>query len=152
MTTWSLSFQRLEKVNPAAAELLRFCAFLDPDGIYEEIIVEGAPALGTLLSPVAADPFKLNAVIEELLNFSLIRRKHDEKVLIIHRLVHAVIKDTMPPSIRKQWEMQTFLFFDRAFQTVYRKRGELVAFSLLIQIYYNPIIDYLTQQLHIFNN
>src|SRR5438445_13431867 len=29
-TTWSLSFQQVEQANPAAAELLRFCAFLAP--------------------------------------------------------------------------------------------------------------------------
>src|SRR5258708_21387738 len=28
MTTWSLSFQKVEQANPAAAELLRLCAFL----------------------------------------------------------------------------------------------------------------------------
>jgi hypothetical protein len=29
-TTWALSFENIEKANPAAAELLRFCAFLHP--------------------------------------------------------------------------------------------------------------------------
>ena len=29
-TTWALSFEKIEKANPAAAELLRFCAFLIP--------------------------------------------------------------------------------------------------------------------------
>jgi len=37
-TTWSLSFQQVEQANPAAAELLRFCAFLHPDAIPEELI------------------------------------------------------------------------------------------------------------------
>src|SRR5207248_857422 len=36
-TTWSLSFERVEKANPVAAELLQFCAFLDPNAIPEEI-------------------------------------------------------------------------------------------------------------------
>ena len=34
-TTWALSFERVANRNPAAAELLRFCAFLAPDAIPE---------------------------------------------------------------------------------------------------------------------
>ena len=48
-TTWSLSFQRVEEKNAAAADLLRLCAFLAPDAIPEEIITAGAEHLGPLL-------------------------------------------------------------------------------------------------------
>ena len=59
-TTWALSFENIEKANPAAAELLRFCAFLHPDGIPEEVFSEGAPELGPVLGPVGSDAFALN--------------------------------------------------------------------------------------------
>ena len=36
-TTWSISFQKVEEANPAAAELLQLCAFLAPDRIPEEL-------------------------------------------------------------------------------------------------------------------
>ncbi len=39
-TTWLLSFQKVEKANKAAAELLSFCAFLAPDAIPEELFGE----------------------------------------------------------------------------------------------------------------
>src|SRR5205807_2457481 len=39
-TTWSLSFQQVEQKNPAAADLLCFCAFLHPDAIPEEIVIK----------------------------------------------------------------------------------------------------------------
>jgi hypothetical protein len=52
-TTWSLSFQKVEQANPAAAELLRLCAFLDPEAIPEDIIAAGAAEVGPLLHPVA---------------------------------------------------------------------------------------------------
>src|SRR5437588_8814842 len=42
-TTWSLSFKKVEQANPSAAEVLRFCAFLHPDAIPEELLTEGAP-------------------------------------------------------------------------------------------------------------
>ena len=36
-TTWVVSFQRIEAQPPAAAELLRLCAYLAPDAIPEEV-------------------------------------------------------------------------------------------------------------------
>ena len=49
-TTWSLSFEQVEQKNPAAADLLRLCAFLAPDAIPEEIITQGAAHLGPQLA------------------------------------------------------------------------------------------------------
>ncbi|GAC1436084.1 MAG: hypothetical protein PVSMB2_03510 [Ktedonobacteraceae bacterium] len=37
-TTWSLSFQQIEQQSPAAADMLRLCAFLAPDVIPEELL------------------------------------------------------------------------------------------------------------------
>ena len=103
-TTWSLSIEKIELANPAAAELLRLCAFLAPDAIPEEIITESAPDLGPVLQPVAADPFELNAAIEELHKFSLVKRDPDAKTLTIHRLVQVVIKDEHGPATHnRQW-------------------------------------------------
>ncbi len=36
--TWDMSFQKVEELDPIAAELLRFCAFLAPDAIPEQLI------------------------------------------------------------------------------------------------------------------
>ncbi len=38
--TWKLAFEKVEKANPPAADLLRLCAFLAPDAIPESILVE----------------------------------------------------------------------------------------------------------------
>lgn len=55
-TTWSLSFQKVEVANPAAAEFLRLCAFLAPDAIPEELIKEGAAYWSPPLQQAVADP------------------------------------------------------------------------------------------------
>ncbi len=55
--TFTLPFELVERTNPAAADLLRLCAFLHPDAIPEALLTEGAPDLGPVLQPVAADPF-----------------------------------------------------------------------------------------------
>ena len=44
-TTWPLSFENLEHTNAASADLLRFCGFLAPDAIPEELILVGAADL-----------------------------------------------------------------------------------------------------------
>lgn len=102
-TTWSLSFQKVEQANPAAAELLRLCAFLAPDTIPEELIRNGVSCWSPKLKQVAADPFKLNMAFEELLKFSLMRRQPETETLSIHRLVQAVLKDVMKRGKQRQW-------------------------------------------------
>jgi tetratricopeptide (TPR) repeat protein len=114
-TTWSLSFEKVEKANPAAADLLRLCAFLHPDAIPEEIIIEGADDLGPTLQPVASDPFELDAAIEELRKYSLLRRDPDAKTLSIHRLVQEVLKDGMDQDTQRQWAEGTVHAVNSAF-------------------------------------
>src|SRR6266516_62194 len=102
-TTWSLAFEHVERANSAAIELMRFCAYLSPDAIPEELISEGAPHLCSVLQPVAADRSKLNAAIAELLKYSLIRRDATTHTLTIHRLVQAVSKDEMDEETQRHW-------------------------------------------------
>jgi hypothetical protein len=101
-TTWSLAFEKLQQANPAAADLLRLCSFLDPDVIQEEIITEGASELGSVLQPIAADPIKLNDAIGTLLSYSLVRRNPDH-TLSIHRLVQVIFKHSMNKSTQRRW-------------------------------------------------
>jgi tetratricopeptide (TPR) repeat protein len=102
-TTWSLSFQKIEQANPAAAELLRLCAFLAPDRIPEELIIEGAAHWPPALQHAAADRFIFNQLVEELLAFSLVKRRAEDHLLSIHRLVQAVQRETIEPGEQRQW-------------------------------------------------
>jgi tetratricopeptide (TPR) repeat protein len=102
-TTWSLSFKNVEQANAAAAELLRFCAFLAPDAIPEELFAESAADLGPTLEPVAEDPSRFNAAIKELLKYSLVHRDPETKTLSIHRLVQEVLKDQMDAETQRLW-------------------------------------------------
>jgi hypothetical protein len=94
-TNWSLALEKIEQINPAAVDLLRFCAFLDPVSISEEMIISCASDLGPLLKTIISHPHQFNAAIKELLRFSLIHRDPRKNVLTVHRLVQAVIKDEM---------------------------------------------------------
>src|SRR5205085_3479919 len=59
-TTWSLSFQNVERDNPAAAELLRLCAFFAPDDIPLKILAGGAKELPKSLPPTITDELSPN--------------------------------------------------------------------------------------------
>ena len=113
--TWALSLEKIEEANPAAAELLNLCAFLHPDAIPEEIFSEGAEELGPILSPVAANAFKLNAAIKEVLKYSLLRRDSGAKTLDIHRLVQVVLQKAMDEAIKKQWAERAVRVINRLF-------------------------------------
>lgn len=114
-TTWNISFERVEAVNPAAAELLRFCAFLAPDAIPEELLSKGAAHLGRVLAPVATDAYRLNEAIEALRAYSLIERDPGKRALSVHRLVQAVLRDSLPASKRKQWERRAVFALQATF-------------------------------------
>ena len=114
-TTFSLSFEKLKTLNPAAIELLEFCAFLHPDAIPEEMIIGGASALPPLLRTTATDPIEFDRAIENLLKFSFIQRKSDQNILIVHRLVQAVVKDTMNEERQREYLEQIV----RAINTVF---------------------------------
>lgn len=121
-TTWRLSFAKVEQINPAAAALLRLCTFLHPDDIPEAFITNGATLLGPLLEPVAADPAQLDAAIATLRKFSLVRRHAQQKMLTIHRLVQAVLKDAMDTETQRLWAGRVVRVINRSFP-----RGDQVA-------------------------
>ena len=122
-TTWSVSFHEVEQANPAAAHLLRLCAFLDPDTIPEELITSGAPDLGPILGPVAADHLRLDDAIEELQRYSLLQFNRVTKSLSIHRLVQVILKEDMKVilkedrkvGMRARWAERAVRVVDRAF-------------------------------------
>jgi len=105
--TFSYSIEKIEKISPTAVELLRFCAFLHADAIPEELIINGASELGSTLQPVASDPFLLGETLVILRKFSLVRRNSKTNTLSIHRLVQAVLQDSMNEKTRHLWAERT---------------------------------------------
>ncbi len=102
-TTWDLSFQQIEQAQPAAAELLRLCAYLSPDHIPEELLTEGAPHWPPLLQQAVTDALRFNELLEALLAFSMVKRLVHERLLSLHRLVQAVQMDRMDSEERCLW-------------------------------------------------
>lgn len=103
MVTLSLTYQRVEQANQAAADLLCLCAFLHPDAISEEFLEKGSAELGPILHSIINDPYQFNQTIAVLRHFSLIRRHFGTRMLSIHRLVQKFIRESLDPATARQW-------------------------------------------------
>ncbi len=114
-TTWRLSFEQVQQANAAAADLLRCCAFFDPDTIPEELILAGAEALGPILSPLSSNPLALNEAMGTLWKYSLVRRNLDARIITLHRLVQAVLQDAMEHEEQRCWSERVVCAVQRVF-------------------------------------
>jgi len=101
--TFSSSFEKIGKISPAAVELLRCSAFLHPEAIPEELIIKGNAELGPALQPLATDPILLDEVLGLLRKFSLVHRNSDTNTLSVHRLVQAVLQESMNEETQRLW-------------------------------------------------
>jgi serine/threonine protein kinase/tetratricopeptide (TPR) repeat protein len=116
--TFSTLFEKVEKISPTAMELFRFCAFLHPEGIPEEMIVHGAAELGPTLQCVATDPLSLDETIVTLRRFSLVSRHADTNMLSVHSLVQTVLQNRMHEQTRQMWAERTVRAVNRALPNI----------------------------------
>jgi nucleoside phosphorylase/tetratricopeptide (TPR) repeat protein len=100
-TTWELSFQKVKEASLAAADLLNLCAFLAPDDIPRELLVEGAEHLPESLDAAVHDPVAFNDALAVLRRYSLMEVADD--ALAVHRLVQAVVRDRLNKKGKEQW-------------------------------------------------
>jgi tetratricopeptide (TPR) repeat protein/transcriptional regulator with XRE-family HTH domain len=122
--TWLMALDKIEQTNPAAVELLRFCAFLHPKNIPESMMINGADALGPILQRAATDRLAWNKAIAALLKYSLITRNGTKKLLTIHSLVQAVILDDMPQEAVQEWAGRALRVVSAAFPKVEQKNWQ----------------------------
>jgi tetratricopeptide (TPR) repeat protein len=121
-TTWAANFEAVEKESPAAADVLRFSAFLAPDAIPFELLTRGAPELGRPLNEALAsaegDPLVVVDLLRTLARFSLIRLDGMNETYGIHRMVQEVLKDAMGDAARHLWSERAVRAAAQAFPVV----------------------------------
>jgi tetratricopeptide (TPR) repeat protein len=115
-TTWELSFQKVKEESPVAADLLNLCAFLAPNDIPKELLVEGAKHLPKSLATAVQDPVALNDALAALRRYSLMEVADD--ALAVHRLVQAVVRDRLHKKGKEQWAGAAVEMVDSAFPGV----------------------------------
>jgi tetratricopeptide (TPR) repeat protein len=118
VTTWTLSFEQLERANGAAADLLRLCAVLHPDAIPEEFFSAGKAFLGEQLGAAAADPLHLHEAFRAVSAYSLLSHQVQERALSIHRLVQAVLWEAMSEPEREVWQWRAIRALNAAFPEI----------------------------------
>jgi hypothetical protein len=100
--TWLLHFDLLRQERPAAVELLRLCAFLDPDDIDLDLLSAGRAETGEVLAGVLGDKLERTEVASALAATSLVSRS-SEGHLRVHRLVQAVTRDQLDDHQAAEW-------------------------------------------------
>lgn len=114
-TTFKGALQEIKRTYPAAVDLLHICAFLSPEAIPEEIFAEGTMYRDSRLASIAQDVLLLDEVLAALGTCSLLQRQPEEKMLTIHRLVQAVLRETLEETERRRWAEQAMLLVNSAF-------------------------------------
>ncbi len=104
--TWLLSFTQLSGEHPAAVELLRLCAFLDPDDIDLELLSAGREETGEVLCWVLGDRLGRIEAVGALASSSL-ATVPVEGHLRVHRLVQAVTRDQLDDGQAVEWVKRT---------------------------------------------
>jgi tetratricopeptide (TPR) repeat protein len=112
-TTWEISFQQVQMMSPAAADLLNVCAFLAPDDIPRELLSEGAQHLPPSLAVVVMNPVMVDDAVAVLRRYSLIEVIGD--ALYIHQLVQAVARDRLQKDDQKKLADAAVRFVNQAF-------------------------------------
>ncbi|MDR0459292.1 MAG: tetratricopeptide repeat protein [Coriobacteriales bacterium] len=93
LTTWSISFGAIESV--AAKQLFNVCAYLAPDDIPLNLLIDGREELPEKLqSELCSDEFLQDELLDELRHYSLIslKRENNDPLISIHRLVQQVVR------------------------------------------------------------
>jgi tetratricopeptide (TPR) repeat protein len=100
--TWLLSFTQLSVEHPAAVELLRLCAFLDPDDIDLDFLNAGRAETGEVLARVLGNQPERTEAAGALAATSLVTVSAKDH-LRVHRLVQAVTRDQLDDGQAAEW-------------------------------------------------
>ena len=115
--TFLLSFEKVKESRngKTAAKLLQLLSFLNPDGTLLEFLEDGKNGLDQELHDVIQDSISFDEALTTLETFSLIRRSGNGKLLLIHRLTQAVVKDEMPDEVFRGLSCAVIGLCDAAF-------------------------------------
>jgi transcriptional regulator with XRE-family HTH domain len=105
VATFSLSFQYVEQKSPLAARVLKLCAFLAPDAIPEELILQGCLRFDLPSQALSDNPWLFDETIALLRSSSLVSRAAATKMLTVHHLMQVVLQESMPLREQEEWNL-----------------------------------------------
>ena len=86
---------RLDREDPAAAQLANVCAFLAPEPVPEDLFTGAPGELAGEIAARAADPLAWRQTLAQLARQSLARI--DQRGLVMHRLTQTILRDRLTP-------------------------------------------------------
>jgi tetratricopeptide (TPR) repeat protein/transcriptional regulator with XRE-family HTH domain len=116
--TFHLSSEQAQREQPAAADLLRVCAVLHAEQIPEELFVAGAAHLGPDVAALGADAAHFDQAVAVLRRLSLVQRQAQTHTLSLHRLVQAVLRESMSQQEQAVWLNRVMAALNAAFPEV----------------------------------
>ncbi len=93
-STWAVTLERVRRLSPAATDLLQATAFLAPEAIPEELVVQGAQHLSPALADLGGalnEGLALAELLAPLVGHSLIQRAQERRSFRVHRLLQESI-------------------------------------------------------------
>ncbi|MGP3955417.1 FxSxx-COOH system tetratricopeptide repeat protein [Nonomuraea sp. 3N208] len=99
---WQLSVLEIENRMREAAEVLRCLAFFGPDPIPRDVFRRGNKSGAERMGPILANPLTLNKAIAELNRFALVKVEQEAGTVQVHRLVQALLRDSLKKQERDQ--------------------------------------------------
>ncbi|MBF0213394.1 MAG: toll/interleukin-1 receptor domain-containing protein [Magnetococcales bacterium] len=119
LTTWSLSYERVETRSPMAVVVLNLLAFLDPDQIprlllweWRECWLDGGKNWARHLSYQEA----YDRALRELNRFALIRLDEQQKNLSLHRLVGDVTRERLGEEANRHYVALALAILSKAYE------------------------------------
>lgn len=100
-TTWSLAMERVREFQPAAADLLTFCAFLAPFPLLPSWLRASAELLPPALAGLGDSELAWDEVVKALGDLSLITIGPD--FFLVHQLVQAVTRARLTADEQRLW-------------------------------------------------
>ena len=143
-TTWLMSIEAVQRHHPQAVELLRFFSFLNPDGILISFFTDGAEALDREIADMATNQFKLTEALTELEKFSLIKWDRLRKLVTMHQLVQAVIRDQLAEPDLVYFRGSITSLCDRSFPCEWNNRTRAKCRAYFGQVL-GPLLGFSTQ-------
>lgn len=106
---WQLSVHQVESRMPEAAEVLRCLAFFGPDPIPRFVFQRGRDSGAERMGTVLSNPLTRSQAFAELARFSLLRIEPDTGTVQVHRLVQALLRDSLTPEEQEEFRHEVHL-------------------------------------------
>jgi len=117
-STWLMSINTMKKTQPLVIDVLRLCAFLSPDAIPEELLLDGVHYYHYASQGTSITREALSDAISLLCRFSFLQHKSNDNMLSIHHLLQLVIQDDMEEHVQYKWAECALLIVNNAFPPI----------------------------------